>query len=168
MSTLTGRRSHRLYKSSHGESSIDIRHPIASQKQLQRRTSRSSIEDNVSSHLSAMLLIRCQDIDITQYYVSNTLSKTEQLNNRANTAKMRIIDYRIQENQRVDIREYVELVQPTASTDTVLYVDQLYTESNKFLPGMEIRLGDGIGTDVYASIASLDTVTNTIVLTGQI
>lgn len=115
-----------------------------------------------------MLLIRCQDVDITQHYVSKSLSRKEQLNNRANTATMRIVDYRIQENQRVDIREYVTLVQPTSPTDTVLYVDQLYTDSNKFLPGMEIRLGDGIGTDVYATIASLDPDTNTIVLTGQI
>jgi len=115
-----------------------------------------------------MLLIRCQDVDITPHYISRSLSRKEQLNNRSNTASMRIVDYRIMENQSIDIREYVILTTATSITDTVLFVSDLHTESNKFLPGMELRLWDGIGTDIYAIIASIDTTNNTIILTGQI
>lgn len=100
-----------------------------------------------------MLLIKLNNVDISRYYVAKSFSKTEQLNNRADTAKMVIIEQRVVENQMVDIREYTTMIQ-ASSWDTI-YPDEMFEESNKFIIWQKITLWDGERGDYECTISEV-------------
>lgn len=111
-----------------------------------------------------MLLIKVNNVDISRYYVAKSFSKTEQNNNRAHTAKMTVVDYRVIENQTVDIRDYTTLKIP--ATGDMLYPEEMFEDSNKFIVWQKITIGDGGRDDYECEIAEVGTdylrITNTL------
>lgn len=113
-----------------------------------------------------MLLIKANNVDITQYYVQKSYSRTEQLNNRANTAKMTIADYAILANQVIDIREYTLLADNYNAGDDVLSVDDTFEVSDKFAIWQEVWIGAGEPWDERVVVQSVNHTNKTITVSA--
>lgn len=114
------------------------------------------------------MLVRVNGQDVTQYVENKSLQVTEQLNNRANTAKITFIDHRPTENQLIDIRDTTKLLQTASIWDTILYVENTYPESERYYAWLEIQIWDGVLDDEYATVQSYDDATHIITLASPL
>lgn len=86
-----------------------------------------------------MLKLYIQDVDVTAYIMPKTVSIKSQQNNRTNQLQFNINDYRVSENQSVELYDWSFAVTPITS-DTVEVYD-IYDFQQKF------RVGDVVYID---------------------
>lgn len=113
-----------------------------------------------------MLKILVNNTDITDKCVLDSLSISEQLQNRANTCSFESYQ-KVVQNQLVEIWSGTTTTQATLITDTIINVYDTFEYFERFRIGDEIVF-DVENTKIKRIIQSIDHINKTITLTAQI
>lgn len=115
-----------------------------------------------------MLKIFINWIDVTEHYVQFTYKKTEQLKNRANKCGFTLNDYRVVTNQVVNIWDVTSSRSVSMVWTNTIEVFDIYAKTSKFVAWTKIYVNIWLPSERQYTIASVDSVTNTITLTTNI
>lgn len=114
-----------------------------------------------------MILFKINSVDVTDKIERDSFSMSEQLQNRTNTCNFSIYNYKVIENQEVEIWKGATTIQQSNSGTNVIYLDDTHEYFQRFLPNQEIFI-DIEGIQKSYIIDTIDYNNNTITLTTNL
>lgn len=113
-----------------------------------------------------MIKYYANNVDITSSVQRETLSLTEQANNRRNTAKFTVIGTAISEATLIDIWKLTKSSAALSAGVSSFVVDDIFKNNDFFRAGDRIVLGLKTANEEYVTIQSVTKATSTILLTS--
>lgn len=114
-----------------------------------------------------MLKVYVNGADITNSVEYGSIQTTEQLNNRRNTARFRVIDTTVEEAQLVKIFKG-SAISPVSAGASSVTIDDTFETSGFYFPGKEIRIGYGTASEEVKTVLSVNYTAKTVTFTSAL